>query len=67
MVHMINKSMSPSEYDKTKQIAERMVASGEIDLDEVGPEFVRGMLLLDMLLRTTLVSVFCMVLWNIIT
>jgi hypothetical protein len=67
MVYMINHSMSPNEYDDTRQTVEDMIAAGEVDLDEVRPEFVRSILLLDMLLRTALVTVFCMILWNIFT
>jgi len=67
MVYMINHSMSPNEYDETRQTVKDMIAAGEVDLDEVRPEFIRDMLLLDMFLRTAIVSVFCMVLWNIFT
>jgi hypothetical protein len=67
LVSMINHSMSPNEYDETRQRVKDMVAAGEVDLDKVRPEFIRDMLLLDMFLRTALVSVFCMILWNIFT
>lgn len=64
MVYMINHSMSPNEYDEIRQTVKDMIAAGEVYLDEVRPEFIRNMLLLDMLLRTALVTAFCMILWN---
>jgi hypothetical protein len=60
-------AISPNEYDETRQKVEDLVAAGEVDLEEVRPEFVRGILLLDMLLRTTLVSIFALAMWNILT
>jgi hypothetical protein len=67
MVFKINQTKSLTEYDETRRMVEDLVAAGEVDLEEVRPEFVRGMLMLDMLLRTTLVTIFCLVLWNILT
>jgi hypothetical protein len=67
MIYLLNWTMSPNEYDETRQRVEDLVTAGEIDLEEVRPEFVHEMLLLDMLLRTLLVTIFCMVLWNILT
>lgn len=67
MVYMINQSMPPNGYDETKQRVEDLGTAGEIDLDEVRPEFIHDMLLLDMLLKTTLVTIFCVILWNIFT
>ena len=43
------------------------MAAGEVELEEVKPEFLEGMLVLDLILRTVLVSVFCMVLWGMLT
>ncbi|MGO9379245.1 MAG: hypothetical protein ACLPN1_16635 [Dissulfurispiraceae bacterium] len=67
MVYKINQTNSPNEYDETRRRVEDLIADGEIDLEEVTPQFVRGMLRLDMLVRTSLVAIFCMALWNIFT
>jgi len=67
MVFTLNQMMLPNDYDEIRKKVEALVATGELDLDEVKPEFVHGMLLLDMLSRTTLVTIFCMVLWNVWT
>ena len=67
MVYMINHSMPPNQFDETWQTVKDVIAEGVVDLDEVRPEFVRDMLLLDMILRTAIVTVFCMILWNMFT
>ena len=59
--------MLPNEFNETKEKVEALIAAGEVDLEEVNPEFVREMMLLDLLLRTVLVSGVCVVLWDIFT
>jgi hypothetical protein len=58
---------TPMEFAETRERVEALVAAGEVELEEVKPEFLEGMLVLDLILRTVLVSVFCMVLWGMLT
>ena len=67
MVYLLNRTMTPTEFDETKEKVEALIAAGEVDLEEVKPEFVREMMLLDLLVRTTMVSGLCVVLWNMIS
>ena len=67
MIYLLNRTMLPTEYDETQKKVEALVATGEVDLEEVKPEFVRGMMLLDLILRTGMVSGLCVVLWDMIS
>ena len=58
---------TPMEFAETRERVEALVAAGEVELEEVKPEFLEGMLVLDLILRTVLVSVFCLVLWGMLT
>ena len=66
MIHKLNQMKTPTEFDETREKVEALVAAGEVDLEEVKPEFVEGMLVLDLILRTVLVSAFCTVLWGML-
>jgi hypothetical protein len=66
MIYLLNQTMLPDEYQEIKKKVEALVDAGEVDLEEVRPEFVRGMMLLDMILRTGTVSAFCVMSWNTI-
>ena len=67
MIYKLNQMKTPTEFDYTREKVEALVAAGEVDLEEVKPEFVEKMLVLDLILRTVLVSVFCTVLWGMLT
>ena len=58
---------TPMEFAETRERVEALVAAGEVELEEVKPEFLEGMLVLDLILRTVLVCVLCMVLWGMLT
>ena len=66
MIYKLNQMKTPTEFDETREKVEALVAAGEVDLEEVKPEFVEGMLVLDLILRTVLVSAFCTVLWGML-
>ena len=67
MIYKVNQMKTPMEFEETREKVEALVAAGEVDMEEVKSEFVEGMLVLDLILRTVLVSVFCMVIWEMLT
>lgn len=52
MIYWLNQLVLPTEYDDIKRKVETLVAAGEVDLEEIKPEFERGIMLLDLILRT---------------
>jgi hypothetical protein len=45
---------------------EELIEAGEIELEEATPNFVEGLLMVDMTVRTALVTICCMFLWSFV-
>jgi hypothetical protein len=66
MVFLFNRYRTPCVTEDARRRVEELIESGEIELDAATPEFVEGLLLLDMMVRTVLVTIFCMYLWSFV-
>lgn len=66
MVWLLNLHKTPGVVEDTHRKVQELIESGDVELDEVTTDFVEGFLLLDAIVRTTLVSAVCMILWSFI-
>jgi hypothetical protein len=66
IVYAFNRYKSPSVADDTQRRVEMLIQSGEVECSEVTTDFIDGVLLFDMILRTLLVTIFCIMLWSFI-
>lgn len=66
MVWLINRDRTPCFAEDARRSVEELIEAGEIELEEATPDFVEGLLMVDMTVRTALVTIFCMFLWSFV-
>lgn len=66
MAWLINRYRTPCFAEDARRRVEELIEAGEIELEEATPNFVEGLLMVDMTVRTALVTICCMFLWSFV-